>query len=125
MALPSVLDEIDRLFDELIRRPWGSPTRELVPAEMREVEDGWRIELPVEGMRAADLKVEVQGRRLTILGKRRQEKEHRYGRTGWTRTQQEVAFQRTFTMPQDIDRDEIEAKIEGSTLTIYVRRRRP
>ncbi len=125
MALPSVLDEIDRLFDELIRRPWGSPSREVVPAEMQEVEDGWRIELPVEDMRVADLKVEVHGRRLTIIGKRRQAQEQRHGRTRWTRTQQEVAFQRTITMPTDIDRDEIEAKTEGSTLIIYIRRRRP
>ncbi len=125
MALPSVLEEIDRLFDELVRRPWGTPRREVVPVEMREVEDGWHIELPVEGMRAADLKVEAHGRRLTITGKRRQEKEARHGRTGWMRTQQEVAFQRTLTMPRDIDQDEIEAKIEGPVLTIHIRRRRP
>ncbi len=125
MALPSVLDEIERLFDELIRRPWGSARRELVPAEIHEVEDGWRVDIPVEGMQAADLKVEVHGRRLTITGQRSRQHERREGQTAWTRTRQEISFQRTITLPAGADPDDIDAKIEGSKLAIHIGRRRP
>lgn len=125
MALPSVLDEIERLFDELIRRPWGSARRELVPAEIHEVEDGWRVEIPVEGMRAADLKIEVHGRQVTVTGRHSRLREQRQGQTAWTRTRQEISFQRTLTLPAGGDPDEIEAKIEGSTLVIHIRRQRP
>ena len=125
MALPSVLDEIERLFEELIRRPWASGRRELVPAEVHEVEDGWRVDIPVEGMGAADLKIEVHGRRLTVTGQRSHQRERREGQRAWTRTRQEVAFQRTITLPAGADPDDIDAKIEGSTLAIHIGRRRP
>ncbi len=89
MPLPSVFDEIDRLFDELVRRPWGIASRRLVPAEIREVEDGWIVELPVEGVRAADLKVDVHGSQLTVAGHRHEQRELRHGKTARTRTQRE------------------------------------
>ena len=123
MPLPSVFEEIDRLFDELIHRRWGARPRQLVPAQFREVDDGWVIELPVEGLRPEDLKVEVQGRRLTVAGRRRSEESRGAGKTGRLRTQQEVSFQQTITLPEAADTESIDAKIEGSTLTIHVRRR--
>ncbi len=123
MPLPSVLDEIDRLFDELIRRPWGS-NRELVPAEVREVEDGWLVKLRVEGLTAADVQVQVRGNRLTISGQRHQARERR-GKASWTQTQQQITFQRVLELPAGADPDNIDAKVEDSTLSIHIRRRKP
>lgn len=122
-SLPSVLDEIDRLFDELIRRPWGTAARSLVPAELREVDDGWMIELHVEGLRASDLCVEVHGRRLTVTGQRRSEQERYGSRNEWTRSQRSVSLQRTITLPAEGDPDSIEARLEGTTLSLHIRRR--
>jgi HSP20 family protein len=124
MPLPSVLDEIDRLFDELVRRPWGAAARPLVPAHLREVKDGWVVDLRVEGLRAADLKVEVHGRQLTIIGQRRNEqRQQRKGR--WTQTQAEVAWYRTIPLPAEADADAVEATVEGSMLSIHIGRRKP
>ena len=123
MPLPSVLDEIDRLFDELIRQPWGS-NRELVPAEVREIEDGWLVKLRVEGLTAADLQVHVRGTQLTISGQRREARERR-GKASWTQTQQEITFHRTIALPAGADPDNIDAKVEDSTLSIHIRRRKP
>jgi HSP20 family protein len=124
MALPSVIDEIDRLFDELVSRPWGSVAHQVVPVEMREVEDGWMVRLPVEGLTPADLQVHVQGNQLTISGRRRQAQERR-GKTGWTHTQREVTFQRAIPLPVGADPENIDAKIENATLSIHVHRRKP
>lgn len=124
MPLPSVLDEIDRLFDELIRRPWGSATHRVVPSELRAVEDGWVVEMPVEGMRAADLTVEVKNRQLTVSGHRRGQREGRHGTGGWSKSEHEISFQRTMVLPPDADPDAIDAKIEGATLSIHIRKRR-
>jgi HSP20 family protein len=124
MPLPSVLDEIDRLFDELVRRPWGMSARQVVPAEVHEVKDGWMVKLPVEGLTAADLQLHVQGDRLTISGHRRRARERR-GETSGTQTQQEIAIHRTIPLPAGADPESIDAKIEDSTLTIHIRRRQP
>jgi HSP20 family protein len=124
MPLPSVLDEINRLFDEMIRRPWGAASRHLVPAELRQVKDGWVVQFPVEGMRAKDLQVEVHGQRLVITGQRQQEREQRHP-TGWSRSEQAISFHRTVILPPDADLEDIDAKIEDSTLSIHIGRRRP
>ena len=124
MPLPSLLDEIDRLFDELIHRPWGAAARELVPAHVREVQDGWIVELPVEGLRAADLKVMVSGRQLTVRGHQRRQREGLSGGR-WTQAQHEVDFHRSMMLPGDADPDSVEASIEESTLSIRIRKRRP
>jgi HSP20 family protein len=124
MPLPSVLDEIDRLFDELVRRPWGTAARQVVPAEVHEVNDGWTVKLPVEGLTAADLQVHMQGDHLSVTGHRRRARQRR-GETGWTQTQQEIAIHRTIALPAGADPESIDAKIEGSTLTIHIRRRQP
>ena len=122
MALPSVIDEINRLFDELIRRPWGATTHQLSPAAIREVDDGWIVEIPVEGLRAEDLKVEVHGRRLTVLGRRRSEQERRHGTSGWSRSQREHTLRQTVTLPAEADPEDLEVRIEGSQLTVHIRR---
>jgi HSP20 family protein len=125
MPLPSVLDEIDRLFDELVRRPWGRAARQLVPAELHEVEDGWVVEIPVEGLQAADLKIGVSGRQLTVSGRRQRHREERQRGSGWSHSTQEISFERTIPLPAEADPDTIDAKIEGATLSIHVRKRRP
>jgi len=124
MALPSVFDEIDRLFDELIHQPWGGARRAVVLTEIRETEGGWIVEMPSEGMRAEEVTVAVHGRRLTVTGTRQREQQRAQGR-GWTRTRQEVGFERTVTLPAEADADKIEATIEGSRLHLRVPRRRP
>ena len=123
MPLPSVLDEIDRLFDELVRRPWGAAARHLTPVQLREVKDGWVVDLPVEGLRAADLKVEVAERQLTVSGQRRSGQEQRQGGRS-THTQKEVSWYRTIPLPEDANPDAVEASVEGSTLSIHIGRRR-
>ena len=125
MALPSVVDEINRLFEELIRRPWGASPRQLSPAAIREVDDGWVVEIPVEGMRAEDLKLEVRGRRLTVLGHRRSEQERRHGASGWSRSQREYTLRQTVTLPAEADPEDLEPRIDGAHLTVHIRRRLP
>jgi len=125
MPLPSVLDEIDRLFDELVRRPWGTSERQVTPLDVRQVEDGWVITLPVEGLSAGDLQVHVEGKWLTVSGHSRQAREQRQGKTGWSRTEREYSLARTIALPTGADPNDIDAAIENSILTIHIRRRKP
>jgi HSP20 family protein len=123
MPLPSVLDEINRLFDELVRRPWGAASRQLVPVQLREVKDGWIVDLPTEGLHAADLKVEVHDRQLTVSGQHRSGQKRRQGQE-WARMREEVSWYRTVPLPADANPDDVEASVEGSTLSIHIGRRK-
>src|SRR5574340_376650 len=103
MPLPSVLDEIDRLFDELVRRPWGKSSRQVTPFDVRQVEDGWVVTRPVEGLSAQDLQVQVEGSWLTVSGHARRAHERRQGQAGWSRTEQEFPLSRTIALPAGAD----------------------
>jgi HSP20 family molecular chaperone IbpA len=125
MPLPTVLDEIDRLFDELVHRPWGESARQVTPLDVRQVEDGWVVTLPVEGLSAKDLHVHVERNWVTVSGQSRRTQERRQGTTGWSRTEQTYSLSRTIALPAGADPDHIDAAIENSTLTIHIRRRKP
>jgi len=124
MALPSVLDEIDRLFDELVHRPWAAASRQLVPVQLREVKNGWIVDVSVEGIRPADLKIEVHERQLTISGQRRSRPQLRHQGEEWTRRLAEVSWYRTIPLPVEANPDDVEASVEGATLSIHIGRRR-
>jgi len=121
MSLPSVLDEIDRLFEELVRRPWGSASA-LVPAAIREVADGWVVELPNPGLAASDIRIDVHGRQLQVSGRRRRQHEH-VGPAAWQSRTSEVRLQRSVTVPEEVRVEDVEARVEGDRLLLHIRRR--
>lgn len=125
MALPSVIDEINRLFDELVRRPWGSPAHAVSPAVVREVEDGWVVTIPVEGLRAEDVKVHVEGRRLIVRGHRHTDEKRRHGSAGWSHWQQEQTLEQLITLPVEPKREDLEVRHDGKHLTVHIHRRTP
>lgn len=124
MAFPSLMDEIDRLFDELVRQPWNMPPSRAAAA-LRPVEDGWIVEVPIDGLQAEDVEVELHGRQLTIRGARRTE--HRRWHAGRlaARERSTVALLRTLTLPADVRPEDVEAQVRGTTLYVHVRKREP
>jgi len=119
-----MVEEIDRLFDELVRRPWSTP-RPAAPAAIKAVEDGWLIEVPVDGLLATDIEVELHGRRLTIFGARRTEQQQRQGGRTTARTRHAVSLFRTITLPAEVGPEDVEARVEDATLFVHVRKREP
>lgn len=122
MRLPTLLDEIDRLFDELVRRPWGGPSQASA-ASMRAVEGGWVIEIPSEGLRPQDLRIEVQGRRLVVTGHVHRHGERREA-TRWGRMEEEVSLHRTILLPEGADVAGIQSTVTGGKLVLRVRRKK-
>mgnify|MGYP000117904396 CR=1 FL=1 len=124
--LPSVVDQIDRLFDELIHRRWGTAAARIQPAQVRTVDDGWEIEVPVPELTAKDLEVEVSGRELRVQGTGRKEAEQRWTGTSarsWSWSSRRVSFSRSFLLPETVDPADVDARYENGVLHIHVRRR--
>lgn len=123
MPFPSVMDEIDRLFRELVCEPWGMPPPRA--AALREVEDGWVVEVPIDGLQAEDIEVELHGRQLTIRGAR--QTEHRRWQHGrlTARGRSGIVLLRTVTLPADVRHEDVEAEVRGTTLFVRVRKREP
>jgi len=89
----------------------------LPAVDIRETDDAIFVEAELPGVKKEDVKVDIKDNVLTISGERKYEKEvkeeniHRmervYGR-----------FARSFTLPNNVDVDKVEARLEDGVLTI-------
>jgi HSP20 family protein len=117
----SLREAMDRLFSESFIRPWfgpgAMPAGEALALDMYETDDKVMVEAGVPGVKPEEIDVQVTGNVLTIKGERREEKkeekasyihqERRYG-----------SFQRSVTLPTEVDVDKAEAKFEHGVLTL-------
>ena len=85
--------------------------------DVSEDQKSFLISLEVPGVKAEDVKIQLDGNRLIVSGEKRQETEdrtdrvHRYER-------RYGSFSRTFTLPETVNVDAIEAKAQNGVLTL-------
>ncbi|HET8714619.1 MAG TPA: HSP20 family small heat-shock protein [Holophagaceae bacterium] len=104
----------------LLRGASPEGLQELVPAlEVKETPTAFEVRMDVPGLKESDLDVSLSGNRLCISGKREaEEKEetdtyHAYERSYG-------AFNRTFSLPEDIDANKIKAELKDGVLALSV-----
>lgn len=113
--------EIDRLFDD-----FGRPARsafkfggDLVPLDLEETEDGYRLTAELPGMKDEDVEVTLADHVLTISGEKVQEEEKREG--GVLMSERRFgSFSRSVRLPEDADPDKLEARIKKGVLTVTI-----
>ena len=66
-------NEVQRLFDEMIHRPWGS-TRELrtwsPSVDLYETDDGYVLEADLPGVKNEDVRIDIDGNEFILQGRR-------------------------------------------------------
>jgi HSP20 family protein len=118
----TVLARMDRDFDDLVRRTWGTQARTagFVPAVevLRSGEDVVvRFELPGIDVER-DVSIEVDRGKLVISGERRASTE---GEGVLVRELRYGAFRREFALPQGITPEQVEASYDSGLLDVRVR----
>jgi HSP20 family protein len=114
--------EVDDIFDRFFDRGSGDESTSAVwspRTDLLETDTGYRIRLDLPGMTKDDLTINLQNNTLTVRGERMSE------RTGddeeYVRVERAVGtFHRTFTLPDAVDADNIEATYDDGVLTITV-----
>ncbi len=113
------LEEMQRTLSRLLGE--AAPATEegvwLPAVDIRETDDALIVEAELPGIERKDVKVDIKDGVLTISGERKYEKEteeeniHRmervYGR-----------FSRSFSLPNNVDVDKVEAKLKNGVLTV-------
>jgi HSP20 family protein len=128
-AAPSgTLDPFEMMRDLLRWDPFAEPgTRRpdlgFVPSfEVKETKDAYVFKADLPGLREEDLDISLTANRLTISGKREEERRdeddrfYAYERSFGT-------FSRSFTLPEGIDGDHAQAKLENGVLTVSIGKR--
>lgn len=90
--------------------------------DVRETKDAYLFKADVPGMAEKDLEVTVTGNRLTVAGKRDQEKEEKNDRY-YCYERSYGSFTRSFTLPDGADLDRLNARLEKGVLDVIVPKR--
>jgi HSP20 family protein len=117
--LQKSMEMMNRLFNAVEQQAEG-PAVDFVPAvNTREADDAYYIEVDLPGVKKEDISIDVNDNVLTISGERKVEEERKdeefyrvesvYGK-----------FERSFTLPEDVDADKIEAEAKDGVLTVKI-----
>ncbi len=113
-------DYLNTVFNQLEEGAANDKKVAFVPTvNTREADDAYYVEVDLPGIRKEDISIDVDENVLTVSGERKvtEEKkeddyykvESRFGR-----------FERSFTLPEDVDADNIEAESKDGVLTIKI-----
>ncbi|MBK9133291.1 MAG: Hsp20/alpha crystallin family protein [Betaproteobacteria bacterium] len=120
----------DRLFDDAFGGFFNSPAGhkgELAarsPAlDVAESERAYTVKLDMPGAKKEDIKVTVEGKRVTVQAESETNKEQKEGDRVIYRERSVASYARSFTLPVDVDQAGATAKLEHGVLTLELPKR--
>jgi HSP20 family protein len=87
--------------------------------EVKETKEGYLFKADVPGIKENDLTINLTGNRLTVSGKREEEKKQEH-ETYFSYERSYGSFARTFTLPEGVDAEKVNASLKDGVLTILV-----
>ncbi len=121
--MPTVFDDFFKPWNEWFDNGglWGRVMN--IPAvNITENKDEYKVALAVPGMKKDDFKIDVDGNMLTISSEKEESKEEKDKK--FTRKEYNYSsFSRSFTLPDEVNKEKIEAKYEEGVLKISLPRR--
>ncbi len=118
MTLSNMLDQFSQEVQQARQANSFTPK-----ADISESEDAYMLELAMPGMKKEDLGIEVKNDVLTISGERKWESEEK--KKAYIRVESHYGhFSRSFTLPENTDKDSIEAQYEDGILKVRIGRKK-
>lgn len=114
--------EMDRLFGSVFSVPTAATRRRWVPAvDVVETEGEYVVRADLPGLRAEDIKVELNERVLTVSGERSHAEESTG--EGYRRIERATgSFSRSLTLPAGVDGGAITARFNDGVLEVHIPR---
>lgn len=116
----------DRLFDESL---FGAPSRGEAPAtrspalDVAETERSYTVKLDLPGAAKDDVKIAIEGRRVTVEATTVRSDEKKDGERVLYAERSVASYARSFTLPVEVDQAESSAKMEHGVLTLQLAKR--
>jgi HSP20 family protein len=126
-ALTDLRHEIDRMFENFSRDPWGSlgeftNTKGWFPAiDLAENDQEVIVRAEVPGVDPNDLDVSVTGNRLTISGEKKESTE-RKDKDFYHSETRYGSFSRSVELPSEVDAEQVSAEHANGVLTISLKK---
>ncbi|MBX3634357.1 MAG: Hsp20/alpha crystallin family protein [Rubrivivax sp.] len=120
---------LERLFDEPFER-WLAPALSAEgegarrPAlDLTESDRAYTVKLDLPGVAKEDVKVSVEGSRVTVQAETRKDQEKKEGDRVVYRERSVSSFARSFTLPGEVDSAEAGARLADGVLTLTLPKR--
>lgn len=122
-TIPSVFDDFFKPWNEWFENGGMIGRMLKVPAvNITEHEKEYQVALAAPGLKKDDFKIDMDGNMVTISSEKEESKEDKDKR--YTRKEYSYSsFSRSFTLPEDVNRDKIEARYEDGVLTLLLPRK--
>jgi len=109
---------LDNFFDD--RFQGGAQQVDFTPTvDISETDKAFEIQLSIPGVKKNDVNISVENNQLTISGERHEEKENSE-KNFHSRESFYGTFSRTFTLPETVNTEKIEAKQEDGILKLVL-----
>lgn len=113
--------EVDRLFDEIIHRPWGSVrtgAEEWSPqVDLYETETAFILEADLPGVQEQDVSVAVDNGHLLLRGQRSATRKLSQGNLHYSE-RRSGSFLRRIPLPTSVDQDNLQAEFSSGVLRV-------
>lgn len=120
--MPFVFDDFFKPWNEWFDGGLWGRTMNVPAVNIVEHKDEYRVSLAAPGLKKEDFKIDVNGNMLTISSGKEENKEEKNKK--FTRKEYNYSsFSRSFTLPEEINKEKIEAKYEDGVLKIALPRK--
>ena len=121
----SMFDDVNRLFNQMWRDSDNEIERPWYPAlDIRDSEKSYMVNLDLPGMEKKDIEISVSNGVLTITGERKTELNEE--RESCIRSEISYGkFSRSFTLTDDVNEEDIQAKFKNGVLTLAIPKKEP
>lgn len=117
--LQAIQEKIDRIFEESLRGKDIASGLWTPAVDIYETDDAIILEAELPGMNEKDIEVRVEDNVLTIKGERKIEQERK--EENYYRMERYYgAFQRSFTLPSNVETDKIRAEYKKGILKVLM-----
>ena len=119
--------QLARSFDRLASRPGAADAAgaERSPSlDVAETEREYGVTLDLPGVTKEDVKISIDGRRVNVKAQSRREESKKEGERVIYRERALASYARTFTLPEEIEQAESQAKLDNGVLTLTLAKKR-
>ncbi|HEX5027000.1 MAG TPA: Hsp20/alpha crystallin family protein [Agriterribacter sp.] len=129
-ALTKSVERMPSLFDDFFK-PWnewfdngnlGGRVMKVPSVNITEGKEEYLVSLAAPGLKKDDFKIDIDGNMLTISSEKEDSKEEK-GKKFNRKEYSYSSFSRSFTLPEEINKEKIEAQYEDGVLKISLPRK--
>jgi HSP20 family protein len=115
----------DRLFDGTFDRVFGNEPSLRSPAlDVAETEGGYNVSIDLPGVAKDDVKITIDGRHVSVTAQTQREETKKEGERVIYRERSSQSFARSFTLPEEVDQDASQAKLDSGVLSLTLAKKR-